>query len=202
MDGERPVLVFPHPRNKSIQEAFYIQISKQEKSSDIARSIAQKLCVTLGESVSSSLRLRVDWLDQFLHVASDFGPHVRTCVLKTWAGGWTTSYRMHEDPKLKCLFGCDERDDLEHYLVCAPLWLLASEVLESPAPFEVAERICLVEPSGPRCLMLSLCFQGYHYAKSLCKGCAPQPGQQEVQRATLQAMHVYRDRFTPTDNNN
>ena len=47
------------------------------------------------------------------------------CVIKTWANAWTTSLRMHEAAELPCISGCQDcKDDLEHYLVCDPLWTI------------------------------------------------------------------------------
>ena len=93
------------------------------------------------------------------------------CVLKTWIGGWTTSRRMPEEVKMDCLFGCaDQPDSLVHYLHCAPLWLLAGEALGVVSPFNITERLCILNPTVEHCQLLALCFQGYHYAKSLCVG--------------------------------
>ena len=50
-------------------------------------------------------------------------------TLKTLAGAWTTSYRMHVNPhKFSCLLGCPSHeskrniDDISHYLTCPRLW--------------------------------------------------------------------------------
>jgi len=45
-------------------------------------------------------------------------------LLRTWANGWTTSYRMHESELLNCIFGCvGEKDCLQYYLFRPALWL-------------------------------------------------------------------------------
>ena len=93
------------------------------------------------------------------------------CLFKTWLGGWTTSVRMNESVKMNCLFGCtDARDELRHYVECSPLWQIAGEIMQVQSPLDLRERLCLLNPSVDRCVMLALCFQGYHYAKSLCDG--------------------------------
>ena len=56
-----------------------------------------------------------------------------------------------------------------HYMQCAPLWLLAGEALQCTPPFSIAKRLCIDEPTPEQVRLLALCFQGYHYAKSLCE---------------------------------
>ena len=53
------------------------------------------------------------------------GPRIAMSVIKSWANAWTTSARMHEAYEFPCIFGCQGcEDDLEHYLVCDPLWTI------------------------------------------------------------------------------
>ena len=76
---------------------------------------------------------------------------------------------MHEPVLMSCLFGCPHSsDNLQHYIECSPLWQLAGETLGLLAPFDLRERLCILNPSVVGCQLLALCFQGYHYAKSLC----------------------------------
>ena len=52
-------------------------------------------------------------------------------VIKTWLNAWATSRRMHEDPILKCLFGCsDGEDNLAHYVMCPYVYALQSFLFE------------------------------------------------------------------------
>lgn len=50
-------------------------------------------------------------------------PYIVFVLIRTWANGWTTSYRMHEPQLLPCVFGCPQQNDsLQHYLCCERLW--------------------------------------------------------------------------------
>ena len=86
-------------------------------------------------------------------------------MLKTAVGGWTTSIRMHESIRRGCLFGCSEScDDLHHYIVCSPLWQIASQALKVNDPFNIEERLCLVLASPIRAQLLAMVFCLYHAA--------------------------------------
>ena len=91
-----------------------------------------------------------------------------TAVVKTWANAWTTSSRMHETNTLKCIFGCDASDCLDHYLCCDPLWTAVisnsykkCELLwESPLV-----KLGLVSPSIEWLQMCAIAFSCYHSIK-------------------------------------
>ena len=122
------------------------------------------------------------------------------CVLETWIGGWTTSARMSDPVCMQCLFGCQhERDDLRHYVQCAPLWLLASEAIGIQSPFDLRHRLCLKNPTDESFLLLALCFQGYHYAKSLCEGSGENriivQDHRMMQEAVQQALRTFKLNF-------
>ncbi len=120
---------------------------------------------------------------------------MKMCLWKTLAGAWTTSWRMHESHKFGCLFGCkEEHDDIRHYLVCAPLWHLTGEVLGSPPPVSLAERMCIDKPSVQGVLRLAVVFQAYHYTKSLVSGDSPQVNVQDtcaLQRAAFESSRTF-----------
>ena len=91
-----------------------------------------------------------------------------TAVIKTWANAWTTSTRMHESKSLKCIFGCDAKDNLEHYLCCDPLWTAVisasfkrSELLWSCPLIKLG----LMEPSMEWLQMCCVAFSCYHSIK-------------------------------------
>ena len=79
------------------------------------------------------------------------GTHCAMYVIKTLSNGWLTTYRMHESPKLPCIFGChDCKDDLTHYLYCPTLWTLIGNIGPLPvAPLSMSapSRLCLTNPS-------------------------------------------------------
>ena len=174
-------------KNGSLQGVCYNIFNKLEVASDKNLAFSQKLAVTLGASLSNEIVLPVDWFSRVQSVLLNSKTHVKMCVLKTWVGGWTTSRRMHEEVVMDCLFGChDQQDTLVHYLHCAPLWLLAGEALGVVSPFNIAERLCIASPTVEHCQLLALCFQGYHYAKSLCVG----EGESRLQKQDAQRMQT------------
>ena len=76
---------------------------------------------------------------------------------------------MHEDVQHPCIFGCpDSKDTLAHYLCCAPLWHMASEVMGQQGEVDITSRLCIRNPSLDDAVRLALCFQGYHYTKTEC----------------------------------
>ncbi len=102
---------------------------------------------------------------------------------------------MHEFRKHDCLFGCKGQvDDIRHYIVCAHLWHLAGEVLGSPPPLSLEERMCIDKPSVENAVRLALVFQVYHYTKSLVSGESPQYNVQnycELQRAAFESARTF-----------
>ena len=53
------------------------------------------------------------------------GPRFATTVIKTLTDSWCTSRRFGDARQLGCFLGCSDCDDeLEHYLVCDPLWTI------------------------------------------------------------------------------
>ena len=45
-------------------------------------------------------------------------PRVRIGVLRSLTGGWTTSTRLHEVLRWKCVLGCPDGDSIGHYIHC------------------------------------------------------------------------------------
>ena len=90
-------------------------------------------------------------------------------VVQTWANAWNTSSRMHEDQIFPCIFGCEDgRDELEHYLVCEPLWTAVishsfkrSELLQG-GPIDRLSLCCLSEEWMQ---MIAIAFSCYHAVK-------------------------------------
>ena len=64
-------------------------------------------------------------LQELATVLKPMGPRFATTVIKTLTDSWCTSRRFGDTRLLGCFFGCDDCDDeLEHYLVCDPLWTI------------------------------------------------------------------------------
>ncbi len=151
------------------QTGAYNVFIAMEQCRDLPREMAARLQVTLGDSVSATLRMRIDWFQELICILPLVKQHTSMCAFKTLIGGWTTSHRMHEQDVLPCVFGChDETDWLHHYLVCAPLWLICGQALSLEAPLHLGERICVVNPSVENLQLLALCFQLYHHTKDSC----------------------------------
>ena len=160
----------PPPLKEKVQTGAYKVFVAQEQCRDLPREVSAKLAVTLGSSVSSTLRLRADWFEHLLTFLPHVRQHVSMCAFKTLIGGWTTSHRMHEPVLLPCVFGCSgECDIIGHYLLCSPLWQICSQVLSIEAPLGLGERICVVNPSVERLQLVALCYQVYHYTKTRIK---------------------------------
>ena len=88
------------------------------------------------------------------------------CWMKTVCNGWCTSYRMHENVSLPCVFGCrGGKDTLEHYLVCD---ILLSLLLEQfvfaigPSPLH---RLNLINPTPQMFILITVMFNMYHTLK-------------------------------------
>ena len=87
-------------------------------------------------------------------------------VLKTWLNGWVTSYSMHEDVLLNCLFGCHRQpDSLHHYVQCPHMFALLKFLKHDCSP-EPLTRLGLINPNG--CCMKVVCcmFSAYHAVKA------------------------------------
>ena len=141
-----------------------------ESCDDFPREISQKLAVTLGEPLCSSLLVSVNWVQDLLSILVHTKQHVAFCVLRTLIGGWTTSYRMHEPCKLPCIFGCTgEKDQLTHYLFCFSLWHICSSVLGIEAPWDITMRLGISSPTPERAKLLALAFMVYHNSKTRAK---------------------------------
>ena len=94
-------------------------------------------------------------------------PFIRTCWLRTAAGGWTTSIRMHSDVKLcTCMFGCtDSEDVLTHYLGCPILWSLAREISGlCETDISIISRLSVRDPSKDKLILLAYCHVLFHFA--------------------------------------
>jgi hypothetical protein len=187
-------------RVKSIQGLCYNLFKASVTPPDISRVLAAKICVTVGPVLKHQICLPVDWYDKVQNTLKSCSPHLCSCVFKTWIGGWTTSHRMHEPTVMQCFFGCvDEQDTLMHYMQCAPLWLLAGEALQCTPPFSIAKRLCIDEPTPEQVRLLALCFQGYHYAKSLCEAEGERNSRiqnsRNMQAAVQQAMKAFAASF-------
>jgi len=83
-------------------------------------------------------------------------------ILKTWANGWATSYRMHDPILLPCLFGCVGRpDDLCHYVQCPHLYALC-KYLRTDSSENPLIRLGLSQPCTETLQLQCCVYSGYH----------------------------------------
>ncbi len=191
-----PPLPLPPSLGGKVQGKIYECFSKSEKCGDFAKAMSQKLVVTLGVEVSSSLRVPVNWVATLLEVLRNVRPHTASCVFKSLIGGWTTSVRMHEHERLSCIFGCREQpDEINHYFLCSPLWQIAGQSLQVQAPLCLAQRLCIELPTPESARLLALVFALYHFCKTRAKelGGAPVIGPNAVQRIAFEAAIALED---------
>ena len=111
--------------------------------------------------------MRTDLFDSLLNVFQPCKVLLRVCWLKSIAGAWTTSARMHDGPLWPCIFGCpDAQDAVSHYFLCPVLWQLAREQLGFEEAITIGERLCLQNPCRQKLRHLALCHITYHSCRN------------------------------------
>ena len=127
----------------------------------------KKVGVTLGLEFLDRLRQFPLWLTEFQGILDGVKVYLRVCWLKTVAGAWTTTFRMHEDKLWQCIFGCQScPDTLSHYLECPILWQIAGEAFPAEESIEVSQRVCILSPSVEKLQRLSVAHGVYHACKN------------------------------------
>ena len=124
-----------------------------------------KAVTTLGEEISQEICLSSSWFGDLWEVLSQVKVFLRMCWLKTIAGGWCTTCRMNEPIIWPCIFGCDAKDELQHYSICPILWHLAFEKIGHEQSVFIGHRLCLVEPSVQKLRTLAFVHFVYHSCK-------------------------------------
>ena len=142
----------------------------ESRISNFQSYLEGKLSVTLQSrnlDYVSDLQFPVSWFHSLYTCLKEISPFVRTCWLRTAAGGWTTSIRMHSDVLLcRCMFGCiDSEDVLTHYLCCPILWCLAREISGiNETDVSIISRLSIQDPSKDKLVLLAFCHVLYHCA--------------------------------------
>jgi len=99
------------------------------------------------------------------HAKNLSGP-CRLKLIKTYANGWVSSYRMHEDVLLNCLLGCkDAPDDNSHYISCKHLQSI-NKFLTGGTSEAPLIRWGLSEPTLHNLKVGCCTFSGYHAVKA------------------------------------
>ena len=107
----------------------------------------------------------MNWFHNLYTCPKEISPFIRTCWLRTAAGGWTTSIRMHSDVKLcNCMFGCADSEGVSiHYLCCPILWCLAREISGlCETDVSIISRLSVRDPSKDKLVLLAYCHVLYH----------------------------------------
>ena len=89
-------------------------------------------------------------------------------LIKSWANAWTTSSRMYEPVKLRCIVGCEADDNLDHYLRCDPLWtaMISTSYKRSELLWQCPMiKLGLVNPSPEWLQMIACAVACYHSLK-------------------------------------
>ena len=87
------------------------------------------------------------------------------CIIKTWTNSWVTSSRFHESTRLPCIFGCDAKDELKHYVVCEPFWTIIHNCTGARAAdlaTETCVLICTARPTLASIRRLFVAYRCYH----------------------------------------
>ena len=153
-------------KSDKVQTVVLKALAPAQDIHSIGVLIARKLCVTLGTDFASQCSVNELWFVELFSILGEAKVFLRMCWLKTISGAWTTTTRMHEQHTWKCIFGCFDRDDLLHYLVCPVLWGIAIGVLPGEGSISVGERLCLRNPSLLKLQRVALVHGVYHACKN------------------------------------
>jgi hypothetical protein len=149
--------------NKSIQALAMKRLLAQDGTYSFYQLLHRR-CSPLGLSVSGIIS--PSDVERAFTCASANSHVPAMAWLKTVTNAWTTSYRMHEPIKLKCLFGCDAPDRIDHYLSCRTLWSILHEAFGGDFPPCMFARInYAIAPSNKMLIVISAAFEIYHALK-------------------------------------
>ena len=106
---------------RPIQREMYKMLVKQATKEDWAKLINKRLTATTGDN---DINPMVG--EQATKILKEIKGHTAMAAMKTMMNGWATTRRFHRDKIIKCIFGCDEPDDMTHYWRCSPRWQMVS----------------------------------------------------------------------------
>ena len=79
---------------------------------------------------------------------------------------WFRGTRLHFEGRLKCLFGCDAPDRIDHYLDCYILWSILHDSFEGEFPPSLFARLNFsISPSRKMLIVIATAFEIYHALK-------------------------------------
>ena len=153
-------------QHKSLQKTANKVILRTVHNDDGSKHIRHHICLKWGIIFDTEVPQSVeDALPHTLVALGALGPSCASKIIKTWLNGWVTSYRMHEEHLHQCLFGCDDRDSLDHYTSCHFVHSLQSFLVPGCPRDKLARwGVCAYDAS---ILKLVCCtFSGYHAVKA------------------------------------
>jgi len=158
-----PISTQPPPH---LQAGVIKILGSIRKPPNLDTLLAIRAVKTLGNELCTNIHMRIDWFQSLQAVLVETKPFLRVCWLKAIAGAWCTTVRMGEPLKWPCIFGCDARDEVKHYLNWPVLWQIALECLGGgEMSIFVGDRLCLKEPSVQKLRRLALTHYVYHACK-------------------------------------
>ncbi|CAK0889701.1 unnamed protein product, partial [Prorocentrum cordatum] len=103
------------------QRVFITALTSHWMEDDFDVTIAKRLTAWYGAAAVPH-DLKVRWTS-LISLSVTVAPSWRWITLRTLAGGWHTSSRMHVTPEVdQCRLGCHQQPDaIAHYLVCDQL---------------------------------------------------------------------------------
>ena len=154
------------PKGTTLQKLCYHTLHNEiSKCGQWTNFISGKLD-TLDPTGSQGITFTTDMWDLLRSDIRKSPSPTQTCFLKTVINSWATSYRYGEVLLLPCILGCkEEKDELQHYLMCPSLWTLAVSACGLPSPFlsrPPLERLCIINRSPASLRLLSVVFRAYH----------------------------------------
>ncbi len=170
LDASRPADDHQPPPRVRVQKILTQKLQEALYADSVHELITRRLHI-----LCPSLRPEVMDFDDLRAFMRTSSPAWSTAILKTWANAWTTSVRLHLDPRRSCLFGCaGADDDLSHYVTCPRMWdmLFAAELPRPPEALRdgraagmapsVPLRMLLMFPLHVRAVCLVTAFLAYN----------------------------------------
>ena len=195
-----PTTLFPK-KFKSLQSAAMEALSVEFRVSSLSAELHEKVKVTL--MPLAPFEIELDWFSGLRSVLMKETPYIKICWLRTVAGAWCTSVKLHSVEGCPCIFGCsDSRDELTHYLQCPIIWQFARTSLRISEPsIHFLSRICVSEPTSDKLKLLAFTHALYHVCvnehscmQSNGMPRSPHVVQYEASEACNYCMHLIRDK--------
>ena len=97
------------------------------------------------------------WDPAFLFLAK-LNSHTAMCVIKTLANAWTTTHRLNESVRMRCIFGSEDPVVTKHYIVCDALARIVAEAGLVGLSSNVLCRLCIQNPDAIHACFMFVAF--------------------------------------------